>query len=194
MLVGRPKGNYKYVILVIALLAAAGVAYAYRPQRYAPIQTDNTPMALPNIPVPPGWYVLGSSSGTVDSMTFGDQPMNDSGNSTTTFIAVNIQDNFGKTDEQWIDSVLYPNLEQLESPTSTMLWKVVNGRLVLEAVIRTPAGGFDLDYYLFDDGFEYVFQLSSWRFDSSMLTDPPARMLQIMVQEFAEALPSSTVD
>lgn len=191
--------KYKYFISLIVILAVAAVVYVYWSRTNFPIQKNNTQVALPNIPTPAGWYSWGENhypdyetSTIPNSVTFGDQPISNSGNNTTTLIGVNAQDPFGRTDGQWITDVLYPTVAQEGGPTSTRLWSVINGRLILEAVVQTPAGGYNLYYYVLGNGVEYSFDLEPWYFDKNILTNPDAQTLQAMVQNFAESLPSST--
>jgi hypothetical protein len=193
-----PKAGNRYVILFIVFLVAAAFAYGSWWQGHDHIQTDNTPAALSDIPTPRGWYLWGGehlpdfTSGAINNMTFGDQPVNGTGNNTTTLIIVNVEDNSGRTDEASIDA-LYSSLEELGSPTTTKLWEVINHRLALEAAVRTPSGGYDLDYYLFDGALEYSFALNPWYSDSNITASPDARTLQTMVQSLAATLPSSTL-
>jgi hypothetical protein len=193
-----PKTEYRHVILFIVILAAAAFAYVCWRRVHATIRTDNTSVALSDIDTPQGWYSWGGehlpdfASGTIDNVTFGDQPENDSGNNTTTLITVNVEYTSGTTDEASIDA-LFSSLEELGSPTSTKLWEVMNHRLVLEAVVRTPGGGYDLDDYLFDGGLEYSFALDPWYSDSKISASPDARILRTMVYSFAETLPISTI-
>ena len=95
----------------------------------------------------------------INDMTFGDQPINNTGNNSTTLITVHVHNTYGKTDKQWIDTYVYPTMESSQSPTSSRLWEVMNGNLVLQSESLTPAGNYDLSYFLFDNGVEYEFDL-----------------------------------
>lgn len=186
------------ILFGIALAVIAGMfIYIYWPRTNPPVQQNVNQAVLPNIPTPVGWYSWGTNhyptyetSTVANSMTFGDQPINNSGNNTTTLITVNIENLFGRTDEQWIENVLYPSIQQLESPTSSMLWDVMNGKLVLQAVTQTPAGGYDLGYHVFDNGVVYSFALNLWH-SENLLTSLDAQTLKTMVRNFAESLPAN---
>ena len=195
------KNKYCYLIIILAIvLIVAILACAHWRNSQSLTFSENTFIALPNIPTPAGWYSWGTNhnpdyetSTIPNSVTFGNQPINANGNNTTTLIVVNAQNSSGQTDEQWIDTVLYPDYVQpLEAPTSSLLWSVVNEKLVLEAIIQTPAGGYNLYDYVFNNGAVYSFDLNPWRSDKNIASSPDAKIMRTMVQNFTENLSSAT--
>lgn len=184
------------LIAIVAFLAAAVFAYIYWPHSSFPNENSTVSASLPSIPTPPGWYSWGTNhyldyetSTVPNSETFGDQPINNSGNNTTTLIVANTENLYGRTNMEWITNVLYPEISQLNSPTSSELWSVINGKLVLEAITQTPAGGYDLNYSVFDDGAVYSFSLNPWH-SENLFTGQDAQTLRGMVQKFTADLPS----
>ncbi|HUC01927.1 MAG TPA: hypothetical protein VMA75_03405 [Candidatus Paceibacterota bacterium] len=188
--------NRKYIAfacMVTVTIVAIGCIFLWR-YHFSPVQSRTSTMALPEIQTPSGWYLWGKdhlpagTNGPVNNITFGNKPMA-SADDAATMIVVNAQDPFGRTDEQWIADVLSSSLEELGSPTSTRLWSAINGRLVLRAVTQTPAGGYDLNYYILNDGVEYIFQLDPTHADDNISSSSDAQTLHTMVQNFAESLP-----
>lgn len=193
----------KYGILVIIAIVAIGGVFMW--QRFYSQQSSVSSSAeatlLTNIPTPAGWYSwgkeklpLGSKSATVTNITFGNQPMSASGNNTTSLITAGTVETFGKTDEQWVDSVLAPMIAGNESVTSSQLWDVISGRLVLELETMTPAGGYSLTYCLFDNGTIYSFSLTPSYLipeykNKDLANTLDGQTLFAMVQNFAKKLP-----
>lgn len=159
--------------------------------------------SIANIPAPAEWYSweetklpLGGSTPTAVTITFGNQPRDNNGNNSTTLIVVTARDSSGKTEEQWIDTELNPMLTSLGSATSTQSWDVMNGRRVLEAETMTPAGSYNLTYFLFDNGTEYSFNLSpsflAPEYNAKNLAgSADAQVLRNMVQQFVQSFPNS---
>ncbi len=185
---------------IIVLVVAGILAYVYWHHSSHSSPPTDTAIALPSISTPLGWYSWGTNhypdyetSTVPTSATFGTQPMNRSGNTTTTLITVNVQNLSGRTDEEWIADVLEPTLQGLQSAASTNTWMVSNGKLVLEAITQTPAGGFNLNYYVFNNGAVYAFDLApsylapEYR-DKNLVDSPDAQTLRVMVQNFTKQL------
>jgi len=153
-------------VLLIAVVAIGGffLWQHFLRQQVSPSSLVVSP-TIPDISTPSGWYSWGKGyylpgiGSGINDMTFGDQPINNTGNNSTTLITVHVHNTYGKTDEQWIDTYVYPTMESSQSPTSSRLWEVMNGNLVLQSESLTPAGNYDLSYFLFDNGVEYEFDL-----------------------------------
>lgn len=192
--------KYKYLIIAVILLVVTILTYTYWPHSSRSSLETDTQTVLSSIPTPSGWYNWGTShypdyatSTVPTSVTFGNQPMNNTGNNTTTLIVMNTQDLSGRTDEEWIVNVLYPTLQNLQSTTSANFWTVSNGKLVFETITKTPAGGFNLNYYVFNNGTVYSFDLApsylvpEYR-NENLISSPDAQVLQTMVQDFTKDL------
>ena len=187
-------------LIILIVLIGIGSFFLWRHFAHSPAPISSTVSpTMPDIPTPSGWYSWGKGYYLPDvgnglySVTFGNQPINDTGNNTTTLIVVNVHDTYGKTDEEWIDTGLAPELAALQSATSTQLWDVVNGKLVLEAETITPAGGYNLNYFLFDNGAEYSFDLApsylvpEYR-GKNLVNSPDAQTLRAVMESVAERL------
>jgi hypothetical protein len=197
MPINNQQNTFKFLFGVALVVIAGMLIYTYWPRTNPSVEQNVNQAVLPNIPTPAGWYSWGTNhypdyetSTLPNSMTFGDQPINNSGNNTTTLINVNVQNLSGQTDEQWIETDLYPSLQQVESPSSSLLWSVMNGRLVLGSVVKNPSGGYDVVYHVFDNGVIYSFSLNPWHTEN-LLTSSDAQTLKTMVQNFAESLPAN---
>ncbi len=161
--------------------------------------------SIPNIPTPTGWYSWGgqhypddpkATTDIANILTFGDQPMNNTGNVTTTLITINAQAITAQgiptsTDAKWLN--LRSVLDSGNSQTSTQLWDIVDNKLVLGEVSLNPSGRYMLTYYLIYGGDEYVFHLipspflpSLAQYDqTNIINSPDAQVLREIVKEVA---------
>lgn len=183
-----------YIAVISFAVVIGGLFLLYISHQYTSIKNKNTVTSLPYIPAPSGWYNWGTShyptyetSTAPNSVTFGDHPI-DSKDPFTALITVHMQTYPGKTDTQWIASVLSPALAQLHTSTSTRIWSVMDGKLVLEAITQTPAGGSELNYYVLNNGVVYSFSLGSNHSLGNIMTSSDAGILQVMVQDFTKSL------
>jgi hypothetical protein len=67
----------------------------------------------------------------------------------------------------------------------------MNGNLVLQSESLTPAGNYDLDYFLFDNGVEYDFELVVSPFNRKppvFLTKDEEQTLRAVVESVAAQL------
>jgi hypothetical protein len=189
--------NTKIILVAVVVLAVLACVFAVWKLH------ANAPATLANIPTPTGWYSwgetklpLGGSTPTTVIITFGNQPMDNNGNNSTTLIVVTARNASGKTEQQWIDTEVEPMLASLGSTTSTQSWNVMNGRRVLEAKTMTPAGSYNLTNFLFDNGIEYSFNLApsflAPEYNAKDLaSSSDAQVLRSMVQQFVQSFPSS---
>ncbi len=200
----------KKIYLLILSLALVGIGSLVLGQHLSHQATQTASLvsapSIPSIPTPAGWYLWGrehlpnypnATDTTVNYMTFGDQPINNTGNNTSTSIVVTangITDGNGNptsTDIGW--AWLRGILDAGESQTSTQLWDVVNNKLVLGEVSLNPSGRYMLTYYLIYGGDEYSFQLipspflpSSTQYNqANIINSPDAQVLREVVKEVA---------
>lgn len=153
---------------------------------------------------PHGWYSWGvvqtpaDPRSTPDGViaTFANEPKS-THNSSAATITVSGGSLSGETPTQWIASRTYRIDRSLQAATSTMLWTVERGRVVVSAVTKTPAGGFVLSYQLFSRGAVYTFMLTPSPFPGgaapltaeSLVNSPNATALRAMLAQFAKTLP-----
>lgn len=195
------KAKTKYLILGAILLTAIIVGI-YWMRLFVPAKNGDNSVTLPIISTPAGWYLWGGgysdATGTpVSGMTFGNQPINNGGNNTTTLIVINahaitdVNSNSTSTAIEW--TWLRGILDAGESQTSTQLWDVVNNKLVLGEVSLNPSGRYSLSYYLICGGAEYSFQLIPSPFltpsaqynQTNIINSPDAQVLREIVKEVA---------
>jgi len=208
--------KYRYVIGIIAIIVLAGLVYVcgakdffirqnFSSKAVMPAISSASDHVIPNISTPAGWYLWGGgysdATGTpVSGITFGNQPINKTGNDTTTLIMINAHtitdanSSPTSTDVEWAN--LRMVLDSGDSQTSTQLWDVIDNKLMLGEVSFTPAGRYRLTYYLIYGGAEYSFQLlpspflpSSAQYNEKNITNSPdAEILREMVKEVAEKI------
>jgi hypothetical protein len=199
----------KYLILGALLIVGIGGFFLGRyfshPISSVAVSSTLDP-AIPNIPTPKEWYLWGrehlphypnATDTTVNNVTFGNQPINNTGNVTSTSITVTANDitdtngNPVSTDSDW--AWLRGILDSGESQTSTQVWDIVDNKLVLGEVSLNPSGRYMLTYYLIYGGDEYVFQLipspflpSSAQYNQiNIINSPDAQTLRGIVESVA---------
>lgn len=194
------------IILIIAIVAVFVLQLHRGVNSSISAKNEKNSITLPNISAPAGWYLWGGGysnpTGTpVSGITLGDQPINSTGNNTTTLIVItarSITDANSiptSTDAEW--AKLRYVLDNESSQTSTQFWDIVDNKLVLEEEGLTPAGRYTLGYYLIYGGNEYSFQLIpspffpsssqySWQYNqANILNSPGAKVLHGLVDEIA---------
>lgn len=205
------KLTYLYITIIVLVIAIVAILF-FRGNKDLQLSisiNEKNSVALPTISPPAGWYSWGGassnpSSTSINSITIADQPVNNTGNNTSTLIVITaraITDANGmptSTDAEW--SQLRYTLDNADSQTSTQLWGIVDNKLVLEEEGTTPAGRYTLSYYLIYGGDEYLFQLvpspffpSSSQYSqqynqANILNSPGAQVLRELVNEIAEKI------
>ena len=195
-----------FLVFVVGVVLAWGI-YHWQVILESQSRFEEIKTKISNIPTPEKWYLRDIEKLPMDpasvpqsvSITFGDQPTNDHGDLNTTTIIVTGESLNGRTPEQWIDYRLsYWDEPTLNTATSAIrVWGVQNGRFIIGNVSVTPAGGYTLSYYLFDNGVVYMFVLEPSPFvpgyqkrDRDIINSPNAKLLRATIKQFADNLPS----
>jgi hypothetical protein len=196
-------GIYKYFFFVIAMFVVAIFVYAYYSHsKNISTQMSDTPTNLPDISTPAGWQVDRMNTSQIiftkdSSATFPSR------------IEVDALKMYGTLDQQIAHDytsisgnatssiyIGWSGMPMVYGGDSVSVgWATINGNLILAANDKATDAETTLDYSVFNNGIVYIFSTNYQQYDPTLKTfetkSPESiRVIQAMVQNFAESLPA----